>query len=87
MHAGWIEGLGVERGGKTETATESESESESETKTKTNINTNTNNENTHPSQNRRRMGHPQRLGQESEEWSSGIIRAGVQRIVGTTNAS
>jgi hypothetical protein len=46
-----------------------------EIETETNINTNT--ENTHPSQNRRRMGHPQRLGQDSEERLSGIIRARV----------
>jgi hypothetical protein len=29
--------------------------------------TDTDTENTHPSQNRRRMGHPQRLGQDSAE--------------------
>jgi hypothetical protein len=40
------------------------------------INANINTENTHPSQRRRRMGHPQRLGQESEEWLSGTICAG-----------
>jgi hypothetical protein len=57
----------VEHGARTETETETETETA----------TNTNTENTHPSQNRRRMGHPQRLGQDSEEWSSGIIRAGV----------
>jgi len=60
----WIEGLGGERGTRRET--------ETNTETETNIKT----ENTHPSQRRRRMGHPQRLGQDSEEWSSGIIRAG-----------
>jgi hypothetical protein len=61
LHAGWVDGLGGKRGRRTGNET----------------NTDTKIENTHPSQNRRRMGHPQRLGQESQEWSSGIIRVGM----------
>ena len=45
--------------------------------TRSETDTDTETENTHPSQRRRRMGHPQRLGQESEEGSSGMIRAGM----------